>query len=343
MSASGRYQRGTLAGPTGNSGQGNNCVSVYTTDGATNWAISNSTTGDARFGVGIAMSANGQYQTIVTNGVPGGTQTSAGYIWTSNNYGATFIQNTSTDVASALWWKSISMSSTGQYQSAAALSSSGFGRDYVYTSSDFGNVWTRQTQLGLQFWSSVSVGGCGQYMLAGGATGPVGATGATGRYLSSSVTTPFTPVISREDGVTGATGRVWFRTQDTTLYYNSTKTFVIENPVHPDKYLVHGCLEGPEAGVYYRGKSKIENGHSVTIELQYYVSSFATDFFIQVTPIYGGKINVYNTSEIEHNKFTVYGENGEFLWIVKGQRALLDVDPNKEDVNVKGDGPYKYI
>jgi hypothetical protein len=234
------------------------------------------------------------------------------------------------------------MSSTGQYQSASALSSSGFGSDYVYTSADFGNVWTRQTQFGQQLWSSVSVADSGQYMLAGGATGATGITGATGRYLSNSVTNPFTPIINA-NGVTGATGQVFYSTTDNTLYYNSTKTFVIENPVHPDKYLVHGCLEGPEAGVYYRGKSRIENGHSVTIELPYYVSSFATDFFIQVTPIYGGKINVYNTSEIEHNKFTVYGENGEFFWIVKGQRALLDVDPNKEDVNVKGNGPYKYI
>ena len=118
---------------------------------------------------------------------------------------------------------------------------------------------------------------------------------------------------------------------------------MIDNPVNPDKYLVHGCLEGPEAGVYYRGKAEIVNGYSTTIELPYYVSSFATDFFIQVTPIYNGKINIYNTSEIDNNKFTVYGDNGEFFWLVKGRRMEIDVDPNKSDVEVKGNGPYRWI
>jgi hypothetical protein len=62
-----------------------------------------------------------------------------------------------------------------------------------------------------------------------------------------------------------------------------------------------------------------------------------------VTPIYNGKINNYNISELQDNKFTVYGENGEFYWIVQGSRNEIDVDPNKSDVMVKGDGPYLWI
>jgi hypothetical protein len=347
ISASGKYVRGTMAGPTGKSGQGNNCVSIYSNDFANNWFIANSTTGDARFGVGIAMSSNGQYQTIITNGVPGATVKSAGYIWTSANYGATFTQNTSPDVSSPLWWKTISMSSTGQYQSAAALTHGiGItGPDYIYTSSNFGNTWTKQTQFGSQLWSSVAVSGSGQYQVAGGATGNTssGPTGSTGSLFAYSISNPLTPVISNTDGVTGATGLLFYNTTNNTLFYNTTKTFVIDNPVNPDKYLVHGCLEGPEAGVYYRGKAEIVNGYSTTIELPYYVSSFATDFFIQVTPIYNGKINIYNTSEIDNNKFTVYGDNGEFFWLVKGRRMEIDVDPNKSDVEVKGKGPYRWI
>ena len=39
--------------------------------------------------------------------------------------------------------------------------------------------------------------------------------------------------------------------------HKKTKTFIIDHPIDKNKYLVHGCLEGPEFGVYYRGKSEI--------------------------------------------------------------------------------------
>ena len=44
------------------------------------------------------------------------------------------------------------------------------------------------------------------------------------------------------------------------------------------KYLVHVCLEGPEAAVYYRGKGEITNNNSVVIYLPDYVKNLATDF-----------------------------------------------------------------
>ena len=47
-----------------------------------------------------------------------------------------------------------------------------------------------------------------------------------------------------------------------------------------DKWLVHGCLEGPESGVYYRGKDIAPT----TVKLPEYVSKIASDFTVQVTP-----------------------------------------------------------
>ena len=38
---------------------------------------------------------------------------------------------------------------------------------------------------------------------------------------------------------------------------DGAKTFVIDHPDDENKYLVHVCLEGPEAGVYYRGKAEV--------------------------------------------------------------------------------------
>ena len=135
-----------------------------------------------------------------------------------------------------------------------------------------------------------------------------------------------------------------YNDQTQTYTYNSTKTFVINHPDDKSKYLVHGCLEGPEAGVYYRGKDEIRNEESVTIELPDYVKNMATDLTIQITPIYDGKtIKTFNVSEVEDNKFTVYGPNGKFYWIVHGKRLSIQVEPLKQEVDVKGDGPYKWI
>ena len=107
---------------------------------------------------------------------------------------------------------------------------------------------------------------------------------------------------------------------------------------------MHACLEGPEAGVYYRGKSEIINNNMITIELPQYVKKLATDFTVQVTPIFNGKLNVLNTSEIINNKFSVYGENGKFHWVVYGKRlSIHNVEPNKGEVKVKGSGPYLWI
>jgi len=129
-------------------------------------------------------------------------------------------------------------------------------------------------------------------------------------------------------------------------FYNTsaTKTFVIDHPHDKSKYLVHGCLEGPEAGVYYRGKDEIRDEESVTVELPDYVKNMATELTIQITPIYDGKtIKTFNVSEVEDNKFTVYGPNGKFYWIVHGKRLSIQVEPLKKEVNVKGDGPYRWI
>jgi hypothetical protein len=98
------------------------------------------------------------------------------------------------------------------------------------------------------------------------------------------------------------------------FFYDSTsKSFIIDHPIDNDKYLIHVCLEGPESGVYYRGKSEINNNHFVTIELPHYVKNLATDLTIQITPIYS-ETPYYplQTSEVFDNKFNVYRKNGKF-------------------------------
>lgn len=128
--------------------------------------------------------------------------------------------------------------------------------------------------------------------------------------------------------------------------FNTAKTFVINHPTKSDSYLVHAALEGPEAGVYYRGEAKIENNKFVKITLPDYVSAFADNFTVQITQIYEEAQDdnvVFKTSRVKDNSFTVYGKNGSFYWVVYAQRGKVVVEPKKSEVELKGDGPYKYL
>ena len=78
-----------------------------------------------------------------------------------------------------------------------------------------------------------------------GAVGPAGDTGYTG-----------------QQGPTGPTGRNCVGPTGP-----PGKSFIIDHPDDSSKYLVHVCLEGPEAAVYYRGKGEITNNNSVVIYL----------------------------------------------------------------------------
>ncbi len=161
-----------------------------------------------------------------------------------------------------------------------------------------------------------------------GPTGTTGYTGPTGSLPTPTGGTDVSGVVSYNSG---------------TYYYDSTKTFVIDHPNNSEKFLVHGCLEGPEAGVYYRGKGEIVNNECVEVELPPYVENLASEFTIQITPIFSGKIVTLNCSELDNNKFRVYGENSRFHWVVHGKRYNIEVEPNKDSVHVKGSGPYLYI
>lgn len=130
--------------------------------------------------------------------------------------------------------------------------------------------------------------------------------------------------------------------------YYSTKTFVINHPIDENKYLVHACLEGPEAGVYYRGSAHIKDGETnAEIVLADYVKYIATDYTVNLTPIYNDKLEIPTlaTSCVIDGSFKVYSNVSpcDFYYIVFGKRQDINVEPNKNDVNVKGNGPYTWI
>jgi len=166
---------------------------------------------------------------------------------------------------------------------------------------------------------------------------------ATGTVLTSSNANAL--VISPINSISGLSENpLTYNLTTKEIRYNTAKTFVIDHPINKNKYLVHACLEGPESGVYYRGKGEIVNNENVIIHLPDYVEALATDFTVQITPIYSGKkIEQLYTTEVENNSFTVNGQNCKFFWFVQGKRNNIDVEPFKRSVDVKGNGPYKWI
>jgi hypothetical protein len=120
----------------------------------------------------------------------------------------------------------------------------------------------------------------------------------------------------------------------------ANKTFVIDHPTKPDHHLVHACLEGPEAGVYYRGTGVILLDYAEVV-LPDYVDALARDFTVQLTPI--GRPRPLGTGRVVGGKFTVYGSPGEFFWTVTGSRGTITVEPKRSVSKVHGQGPYRWI
>ena len=105
----------------------------------------------------VSVSSTGQYQSAVAGG--GGGQN----MWISSNYGASgsWVEKVGVNAGglnSNQQWSSISVSSTGQYQSAVVAGG------YIWQSLDYGNNWTSTATS--KSWMSVSVSSTGQYQSA---------------------------------------------------------------------------------------------------------------------------------------------------------------------------------
>ena len=145
----------------------------------------------------------------------------------------------------------------------------------------------------------------------------------------------------RNDSSNTSTYCLKWSTTTKEVTYDTAKTFVIDHPDDKEKYLVHGCLEGPEGGVYYRGRGEV--GTSVVLP-KYVPNLIKGEPTIQITPIYNGSVRTLNCSEYdkETNSFEVFGTEGPFYWTFTAKRCDVNVEPLKADTNVSGDGPYLF-
>ena len=103
---------------------------------------------------------------------------------------------------------------------------------------------------------------------------------------------------------------------------SGSKNFVIDHPTKEGMKLVHSCIEGPEAAVYYRGRVQ-----SDTITLPDYWSGLVRDgtITVQLTP--NGSFQhlyVVSTSLSEIKIGAAEGETIDCYYTIYGERADLD-------------------
>lgn len=125
------------------------------------------------------------------------------------------------------------------------------------------------------------------------------------------------------------------------------KTFVIDHPNDPDRWLVHATTESPHNGVEYWGTVELDEDGLVEVALP--------DYFEQLTRAEGRAVFL-STVDIPDSVAATYPKEGQFTisgtpgrrvnWLVKAVRVdvpELDAEPLRADVVVNGDGPYRYL
>ncbi len=130
--------------------------------------------------------------------------------------------------------------------------------------------------------------------------------------LSGSGTSAFIPLF--DNGGTFVTDSVLQQVGTTVIVGGSikaqTKSFKISHPLHPEKmYLEHGSLEGPEHGIYQRGRAS--GVGSVTVKLPDYFEALSES-----------EITVHITSRVDDSLFVSKSNSTEFV-VQRVRRNLL--------------------
>jgi len=128
------------------------------------------------------------------------------------------------------------------------------------------------------------------------------------------------------------------------------KTFIIAHPTIPGKYLIHAVTESPESTVFYRGTASLIDGVAV-VKLPHYFEALTRrqKRTVQLTCVDGWS-PLYVDGEVEEGQLVVRTTSGgnpvqRFHWEVRAARRdvpPLYVEPDYDDIEVLGIGPYKY-
>jgi hypothetical protein len=107
-----------------------------------------------------------------------------------------------------------------------------------------------------------------------------------------------------------------------------TKHFLDPHPTNPKVAIGYISLEGPEAGTYFRGRARFQNGMArITVPEHFRVVTDPEGLTVQITPI--GAMATVAVLKMDLNEIVVQASrNVEFSYLVQGVRASFkDVSP----------------
>ena len=106
------------------------------------------------------------------------------------------------------------------------------------------------------------------------------------------------------------------------------KAFLDPHPSDPKLAIVYVSLEGPEAGTYFRGRARFQNGVArIPVPEHFRIVTDAEGLTVQITPI--GGMASFAVMKMDLNEIVVEASrNVEFSYLVQGVRAnFKDVAP----------------
>lgn len=108
---------------------------------------------------------------------------------------------------------------------------------------------------------------------------------------------------------------------------STLKSFSIAHPLRPGEQLLHGSLEGPEAGVYYRGEGVLDGGTAVVRLPDYFEALTRPENRTVQLTAKGQEPFLLSYEDVADGRFIVHGSksDGRFAWEVRAVRA--DVAP----------------
>jgi hypothetical protein len=108
---------------------------------------------------------------------------------------------------------------------------------------------------------------------------------------------------------------------------SGTKHFIDPHPSDPSKAISYVSLEGPEAGTYFRGRGRFENGIArIPVPEHFRLVTDPEGLSVQVTPI--GAMATFAVLSVGLEEIVVQSSrNVEFFYLVQGVRATFkDLD-----------------
>ena len=193
-----------------------------------------------------------------------------------------------------------------------------------------GGTGLTSINAGNSFLSSNSAGTALTYrsLLAGtGVTLSINASSVTIASSTGTGTSAYVPLWT--DGGTSLTDSIMQQNGSIIIVNGSikalTKSFKIQHPLKPDMYLEHGSLEGPEHGIYQRGRA---SGYDqVIVELPDYFHALSeNEISVLITPrinanLYVSESNSYSFKVKRINRSFLRKQYIEFDYFVIGERT----------------------